>query len=154
MPVLTSILLPCPVVGLHGKLSRTGKTTAQAARNKGKVWGTAWPPARSEGEKVLRVLEQRVPCSLQREPQRKQMSTLQPMEDLMVFSSWREAHAGAGSWQEMRSGGDPCWSMLILKDCIPWEGPVLEHTYPEGLQPKGRTLSGALWTVSHGRDPR
>ena len=56
-----------------------------------------------------------------------------------------EAHAGAGSWQDLWprgersphwsrfSGrtcdpvGDPCWNSLCLKDCMPWKGPMLEQ---------------------------
>ena len=56
-----------------------------------------------------------------------------------------EAHAAAGSWQDLRPHadrspgwsrfagrtcdpmGDPRWSSLVLKDCTPWEGPTLEQ---------------------------
>jgi len=72
---------------------------------------------------------------------------LQPVEDLMpnkVVTS-REAHAGEGSWQDLRTNGksspswsrfagrscgpagDMCWSSLFLKDCTPWEGPMLKQ---------------------------
>lgn len=49
--------------------------------------------------------------------------------------SLRKAHAGAGSWQEVRSVGDPCCCNLFLKDCTPWEGPMLKQfvkDYPMG----------------------
>ncbi|OPJ82779.1 hypothetical protein AV530_008539 [Patagioenas fasciata monilis] len=57
---------------------------------------------------------------------------------------WR-AHAGAGSWQDLQPCGkrspgwnrfagrtcdrmgDPHWSSLFLKDCTPWNGPMLEQ---------------------------
>ncbi|KAK4826180.1 hypothetical protein QYF61_006042 [Mycteria americana] len=56
-----------------------------------------------------------------------------------------EAHAGAGSWQDLWTHGerspcwsrfvgracdpveDPCWSSLFLKDCTLWKGPMLEQ---------------------------
>jgi len=59
-----------------------------------------------------------------------------------TVTPWR-AHAGAGSWQDLRTHGerspsrsrlagracdpvgDPRWSSLFLKDCSPWEGPTL-----------------------------
>ncbi|GAB0185960.1 zinc finger and BTB domain-containing protein 5 [Grus japonensis] len=74
---------------------------------------------------------------------------LQPMEDPMselkeAVTLW-EAHAGAGSWQDLWTRGersprqsrfagrtcdpvgDPCWSSLLLKVCTPWKGPTLEQ---------------------------
>ena len=56
-----------------------------------------------------------------------------------------EAHAGAGSWQDLWTHGergpcwcrfadrtcdpvgDPRWSSLFLKDCTLWKGPTLEQ---------------------------
>ena len=56
-----------------------------------------------------------------------------------------EPRARAGSWQDLKicgkkspcwsrfSGrtcdpvGDPCWSSVLLKDCTPWKGPMLEQ---------------------------
>ena len=55
-----------------------------------------------------------------------------------------EPRSGAGSWQDLRifgersprsrfSGrtrdpvGDPRWSSVLLKDCMPWKGPMLEQ---------------------------
>jgi len=75
---------------------------------------------------------------------------LQPMEDATseqgdaqeAVNPWR-AHAGAGFCQDLWTRGerspswsrfagrvcdpvrDPRWSSLFLKDCSPWEGPIL-----------------------------
>ena len=40
-----------------------------------------------------------------------------------------EAHAGAGSWQDLWPRGErsPGWSSLVLKVCTPWERPTLEQ---------------------------
>ncbi|GAB0207533.1 zinc finger and BTB domain-containing protein 5 [Grus japonensis] len=61
-----------------------------------------------------------------------------------AVAMWR-TRAGVGSWQELRPYGerspcrsrfagrtcdpvgDPCWSSLLLKDLIPWKGPMLEQ---------------------------
>ncbi|KAM9590862.1 uncharacterized protein ACIBXB_005912 [Morphnus guianensis] len=78
---------------------------------------------------------------------------LQPMEDphagaggfpKEAVTPW-EARAGAGSWQDLWTRGerspccsrfsgrtcdptgDPCWSSVLLKDCTPWKGPMLEQ---------------------------
>ncbi|GAB0204664.1 zinc finger and BTB domain-containing protein 5 [Grus japonensis] len=95
---------------------------------------------------------------------------LQPVEDPTLeqvmapneaVTPW-EAHAGAGSWQNLwprgeRSPhqsrfagrtrdpmGDSCWSSLFLKDCTPWKGPTLEQSGPEGLHSMEGTHAGAV----------
>jgi len=43
--------------------------------------------------------------------------------------------------------GDPHWSSLFLKDCIPWEGPTLEQFVKDSHW-------SSLWrTVSREREP-
>jgi len=37
----------------------------------------------------------------------------------------REACTGAGSQQD--AVGDSHWSILLLKDCTPWKGPMLQQ---------------------------
>ncbi|GAB0182020.1 hypothetical protein GRJ2_000667300 [Grus japonensis] len=87
---------------------------------------------------------------------------LQPVEDPTPeqeenVTSW-EAHAGAGSWQDLwlhgeRSPrwsrfagrtcdpvGDPRWSSLVLKVCTPWKGPTLEQFMKNCSPWEGLTL--------------
>ncbi|GAB0186393.1 EH domain-containing protein 4 [Grus japonensis] len=80
-----------------------------------------------------------------------------------------EAHTGAGSWQDLWTHGEksPCWSRfagrtcdpmgdrswrnLVLKDCTPWKGPMLEQFAKNCGKDSGWR---SLWrTVSCERDP-
>ncbi|GAB0179828.1 zinc finger and BTB domain-containing protein 5 [Grus japonensis] len=83
-----------------------------------------------------------------------------------------EAHAGAGSWQDLWTHGersphqsrfagrtcdpmgDPRWSSLLLKVCTPWKGPTLEQFMKncspwEGLRLEKFMEDCLLWEGPH-----
>ena len=86
-----------------------------------------------------------------------------------------EAHAGAGSWQDLQiygersprsrfSGrtcdpaGDPRWSSVLLKDCTPWKGPMLEQFVKNCSPWEGPTLEKFVedclpWVEPHAPSP-
>ncbi|XP_052638482.1 uncharacterized protein LOC128139721 isoform X2 [Harpia harpyja] len=68
-----------------------------------------------------------------------------------------EACTGAGSWQDLRTRGersprskfsgrscdpvgDPRWSSVLLKDCTPWQGPMLQQFMKNCSPWEGPTL--------------
>ena len=72
-----------------------------------------------------------------------------------------EACTGAVSWQDLQicgernprsrffgrtcdPVGDPRWSTVLLKDCTPWKGPMLEQCASEGLHALGGTHAGEV----------
>ncbi|GAB0182207.1 zinc finger and BTB domain-containing protein 5 [Grus japonensis] len=57
-----------------------------------------------------------------------------------------EAHAGAGSWQDLWPRGErsPRRSRFAGRTCDPVGDPMLEQFAPEGLQPVGETHTGAV----------
>ena len=82
-----------------------------------------------------------------------------------------EAHAGAGSWQDLwphgersprwsrfagrtcDSAGDPRWSSLFLKDCTPWKGPMLEQLVKNCSPWEGLTLEKFMEDCLLGEGP-
>lgn len=55
-------------------------------------------------------------------------------------SPWREAHAGVGLLAGPVVHGDPHWRSVLLKDCIPWKGPMLERFLKNHSPWEGPTL--------------
>lgn len=55
-------------------------------------------------------------------------------------------------WQELKPMGNPHWSSLFLKDCAPWEGPMLEQFMKNCSHGKDPRWSGSWRTVTRGKD--
>jgi len=130
------------------------KNNSADAKVSEKGGGGGAPGARAESLSLQPVMKtmvrQAVPCSPWRSKV-EQISTCSPWKGpharaggclKEAVTPWG-AHAGAGSWQDLRTRGkrsprqskfagrardprrDPRWSSLFLKDCAPWEGPTL-----------------------------